>query len=65
VTDQNIICLFTPSAFKGLEADGVIMYLGSVDSRIVQRACVGLSRAKFYLHVIGSREQLARLPKLK
>jgi hypothetical protein len=65
VADQNTICLFTPSSFKGLEADGVIMYLGSIDNRIIQRSCVGLSRARFYLHVLGSREQLARLPKLK
>jgi hypothetical protein len=64
VTDQNTIPLFTPSAFKGLEADGVIMYLGSIDNRIVQRSCVGLSRARFYLHVLGTQEQLARLPKL-
>ena len=65
VMDQSNIRLFTPSSFKGLEADGIVMYLGSVNHRIVQKSCVGLSRARFFLHVLGSREQLARLPKLK
>ena len=61
---QSRINLFTPSSFKGLEADGVVMFLGNDDHRIVEKSCVGLSRARFFLHVIGGREQLARLPKL-
>jgi len=63
--EQEGICLMSPSSFKGLEADGVIFYLGNINNQIVQKTCVGLSRARFYLHALGSREQLARLPKLK
>lgn len=64
VIHENTIQLFTPSSFKGLEADGIVMFLGNDNHRIVEKSCVGLSRARFFLHVLGGREQLARLPKL-
>jgi len=63
--DSESIRLFSAPSFKGLEADGVVVYLGEVNAQVAERACLALSRGRFWLHVIASKTQLARLPKLK
>ncbi len=40
------------ASFKGLEADGVVMFIRSPRDNIEQFLYVGLSRARYYLHLI-------------
>ncbi len=46
------IPLYTVESFKGLEADNVILFVLSPKDNFKANLYVGLSRAKFYLHLV-------------
>jgi nucleoside phosphorylase len=59
---SNTIPLHTVAAFKGLEADGIVLYLREStlgggpqpeDPHRMAKAYVGVSRARFLLHIVG------------
>jgi hypothetical protein len=56
-SDTNL-ALHTVSAFKGLEADAVILFMPAPRADLSALAYVGLSRAKLVLHIVIERRTL-------
>jgi len=57
----NTIRLLTVSSFKGLEAESIILFSRDFNDNLNANLYVGISRAKFYLHVVVSNEVDSRL----
>ncbi|MCL4298955.1 MAG: PhoH family protein [Anaerolineae bacterium] len=56
--------LHTVESYKGLEADGIIFFVRSFHDNLAANLYVGISRARFFLHIVISSEVLARIPQL-
>lgn len=64
VTDDATLRLWTVDAFKGLEADVIILYCASSMCLTKERLYVGISRARHTLHLVvpsGARKTVERL----
>jgi len=63
-TAANAIRLFTVPTFKGLEADGVILFIPNARADLEANSYVGTSRAKYLLHIVVNKDILFRIPQL-
>lgn len=61
----NTIRLADVSSYKGLEADGVILFVQSPREKLSANLYVGLSRARYYVHLVVDPVSNARLPQLE
>lgn len=57
-SSETNLALYTVSAFKGLEADAVILFMPATRADLSALAYVGLSRAKLVLHIVIERRTL-------
>jgi len=63
---ESTIRLFTVSSYKGLEADGAILFLpASRVDRLEANIYVGLSRARFLLHLLVDNVILPRIRQMQ
>lgn len=69
IGSSHFVPLYTVSAFKGLEADGIILYLNHTPSQIMSTPIpdiyVGSSRARFFLHLVIPQKILESIPYLR
>jgi hypothetical protein len=64
--DTDKIRLFTVSSYKGLEADGVILFVpASQVDQLESNIYVGLSRARFLLHLVIDTTMLRRIRQIQ
>lgn len=65
--NSNHLPLYSVSSFKGLEADGIIFFIRSLQDQIMPTLLpdlyVGSSRARFYLHLVIHDEAFKYMPK--
>jgi len=63
----NHIPLYSVSSFKGLEADGIIFFVRSLQDKVMPTILpdlyVGSSRARFYLHLVVHNDAIKYIPK--
>jgi hypothetical protein len=59
---RPMIPLYTISEFKGLEADGIVLFVMSPREHMEASLYVGLSRARLFLNVVIQRHTLSRIP---
>lgn len=52
-------------SFKGLESDGAIVIINSMNEKILTNLYVGLSRARFYLSLLVDNEIYFQIPQLQ
>jgi len=60
-TNIEQIQLSTVASFKGLESDGVILYIDSQRDNLESNLYVGVSRAKFVLYIVGAHPAILNL----
>ena len=58
------LLLPTVRSFKGLEADGIVLFLRSPRDELEANLYVGISRARLLLCVIAHADVLSRTPRL-
>lgn len=63
-TSEDTVRLSSVSSYKGLEADGVILFVQSPRDKLRSNLYVGLSRARFLLHLVIDPASNSRLPAL-
>lgn len=61
---EDTVRLSSVSSYKGLEADGVILFVQSPRDKLRSNLYVGLSRARFLLHLVIDPISNSRLPAL-
>ncbi|MFA5924476.1 MAG: hypothetical protein WC856_24835 [Methylococcaceae bacterium] len=61
----NVLRLYTTASFKGLESDGIVLFVFGQQDDLKENLYVGISRAKFLLHVVVNKQLLDRFPQLK
>jgi hypothetical protein len=54
--------LYSVSEFKGLEADGVILFVMSPREHLEANLYVGISRARLLLHLVMAKEAASQVP---
>lgn len=64
VRNRRTIPIFNVSSYKGLEAEGVILFIQSSRDDLASLVYVGASRAKAALVIVVSAEASSRLPQL-
>ena len=64
--DPSEIQLFTVSSYKGLEADGVVLFVPALQvDQLESNIYVGLSRARFLLHLVIDITMLRRIRQIQ
>lgn len=63
--NPNILRLYTTASFKGLESEGIVLCVFGQQDDLKENLYVGVSRAKFLLHVVVNKQLLDRFPQLK
>jgi hypothetical protein len=61
---EQMIQLATVSAFKGLEAQGVILFIPTARPDLEAMVYVGVSRAKLMLHLVAEKWVMKRVPQV-
>lgn len=61
---SNEIPLYSVGAFKGVEADGVVVFTRADAGSLVAQLYVAFSRARLALHAVIDKTLFARLPQL-
>ncbi|MDX2139306.1 MAG: DUF4062 domain-containing protein [Chloroflexota bacterium] len=62
---ENEIRFFTVSAYKGLESDGVILFIPAPQAELAAITYVGASRARLALHIVAEKSALKHVPYMR
>lgn len=61
IKSDNSISLYSIASFKGLESDGVILYIPSYRANLEADLYVGISRAKYMLYIVTDKSVFGRI----
>lgn len=64
-TKNSSIPLYTVDAFKGLEADGIVLTVLSPREQLDSNLYVGLSRARLFLWLVVNSDVVLRIPQIR